>query len=1099
MPKIYDNNKTSLLSGLTEAIGRSNKSDISVGYFNLRGWKKIVQQIDTYKGGENQQCRLLLGMYNDYQIFKKEINEEDSKGIDNKTAKKLKTEAIQNFRQQLMRGVPSNEDERSLRLLAKQIKEKKVVVKCFTRHNLHAKLYLTFNETEFAKKIGFLGSSNLTYAGLEKQGELNIDVLDQEACESLCTWFKEKWEDQYSLDISEDIINLIDESWASEELVSPYHIYIKMAYHLSEDARKGLSDYFIPKELNNILFDFQKAAVRIAAHYVHSKGGVLLGDVVGLGKTLMAVTVAKIFEEEHGYQTLILCPKNLEAMWNEYKDEYGIRGRVIPVSMARKELPDLKRHHLVIIDESHNLRNPQGKSYKVIKDYISINDSKCILLSATPYNKNYEDLSSQLALFLDLDQDLGIRPEKFLQNTQSFDGVPSSLKAFEKSGYSEDWQQLMSQFLVRRTRSFIKENYGKKDAQGSYLALSSGKKNYFPDRKAITVKYDVDEQYAKLFSEEVVQIINQLKLARYALHEYKNTNLDNLTNKEKQIFKDLERGHSYPMGFCRINLFKRLESSGFSFLLSIKKHILRNCIFLYAIENNKDLIVGDKNTDIISSAFETDSDRGLTNLDNSSEEDDENALFNFYSYEDFLIEAKNCYDKYEEKNSSSTKWIPSSYFKENLKNDLLEDINTLLSLLKKSSDWNPLQDLKLKKLEKLIINNKGKKFLIFSQSKDTANYLYYQLKERGVDRLDIVTGSTGNTQDIVRRFSPISNNVQNHHEKEKVDILVTTDVLSEGQNLQDCNIIVNYDLPWAIIKLIQRAGRVDRIGQKESSIFCYSFMPNDELEKLINLKGRIKKRLKENAEVIGTDESFFENDKSILIDLYNENSNLLNKEIIEDIDLPSYSLKIWEKAISENPALESKIKNMPNVVNSSKEVSKEVEEGILLFAKSYVANYLMQINKKGKPCSENQFSILKLAECKPETIPLTRESEHYDLIKTGLDNIEMALQQGGSIVGRLGNSRSPRRKVFEKIDEIIKKGVDTSESIKTLQDHIYQYPLLNDAEGVLNKMFRRKESDKVIIDYAMERNNNDNLLNKKEIQKIDEKPQIVCSMGLKIL
>ena len=246
-----------------------------------------------------------------------------------------------------------------------------MVVKSFTRHPLHAKLYLTFNEKEFAGKIGFLGSSNLTYAGLEKNGELNIDVLDQQSCEELSRWFEDKWQDQFSLDISEEIINLVEESWAGERLLPPYHIYMKMAWHLSEDARKGLTDFFIPKELKNVLFDFQSAAVRIAARYVYYKNGVLIGDVVGLGKTLMAVTVAKILEEEHGWQSLVLCPKNLEGMWDEKIQKWGLRGRVIPISQAQQKLPNLRRHHIVIIDESHNLRNPLGKRYQVVKDYIS--------------------------------------------------------------------------------------------------------------------------------------------------------------------------------------------------------------------------------------------------------------------------------------------------------------------------------------------------------------------------------------------------------------------------------------------------------------------------------------------------------------------------------------------------------------------------------------------------------------------------------------------------------------------------------------------------------------------------------------------------------
>ena len=314
MPTIYDNKNRHLLLGLKDALERSSKSDISTAYFNLRGWKKLASLIEKYRPEQGEQCRLLLGMYGQENHFRKEILEEEEqmREIDRDKATKLKSKAVRDLRKQLMLGIPTNEDETALRRLAQQLRDKKVVVKCFTRHPLHAKLYLTFNNTDFAGKIGFLGSSNLTLAGLEKQGELNIDVLDQQSCETLSNWFEEKWNDKFSLDISQEIIRIIEASWAGEFPYSPYHIYIKMAYHLSEDARRGLTDFYLPKELKDILFDFQARAVRIATHYVSRKGGVLIGDVVGLGKTFIAIAVAKILEEEHGWQTLILCPKNLE-------------------------------------------------------------------------------------------------------------------------------------------------------------------------------------------------------------------------------------------------------------------------------------------------------------------------------------------------------------------------------------------------------------------------------------------------------------------------------------------------------------------------------------------------------------------------------------------------------------------------------------------------------------------------------------------------------------------------------------------------------------------------------------------------------------------
>ena len=1092
MPRIYDNKEVSFLSGLSDALGRSHKSDICTAYFNLRGWKKIASLIDKYEGGENNQCRLLLGMYApDWQLRKELLqDEEEIWNTDNKKARRLRAEALKKFRNQLIMGVPSNEDERGLRKLVSQLKEKKVIVKCFTRHPLHAKLYLTFNQTEFAGKIGFLGSSNLTYAGLEKNGELNIDVLDQQPCENLSKWFEDKWQDQFSLDISQEIINLVEESWAGETLLSPWYIYMKMAWHLSEDARKGLTDFYIPKELKNVLFDFQSAAVRIAARHVSYKNGVLIGDVVGLGKTLMAIATAKILEEEHGWQSLILCPKNLENMWDEHIQKWGIRGRVIPVSQVQQKLPSLKRHHIVIIDESHNLRNPLGKRYQIVKDYIAQNDSKCILLSATPYNKTYKDLSSQLGLFIDSDADLGVRPSKFLREEgKDFEGLVSSLKAFEESSYSEDWQQLMAQFLVRRTRSFIKENYGKKNKNGRYyLEVSSGGKRFFPERVAKTVSYEVDEQYKRLFSEEVVDMINDLKLARYDLNQYKKKGLIELSIEEKNLFKDLERSRAHPKGFCRINLFKRLESSGFSFLQSVQRHILRNCIFIYAIETGQDLIVGEKGGEIIADAFD-DREGGMIGF---SGENEETSWF-FTDFNSFYKKAEEVYKKYKDKNSRSLRWISSSYFTGKLKEDLKKDTEQFISLLKKSKNWNPEKDLKLKKLEELLQKRQEKKVLIFTQSKETAEYLIYQLQSRGLKNSELITGGMDNIQIKIKRFSPISNEFNIKESKNsEIDILVTTDVLSEGQNLQDCNTVVNYDLPWAIIKLIQRVGRIDRIGQEADTIFCHSFMPDAGLERLIQLRSRIQNRLRENAEVIGTDELFFEGEQQTLIDLYHEKSEILEKEISDDIDLSSFALELWNKGIKKDPALEEKVKNMPDVVHSSKKIEKENQpEGVLLFAKSHINNYLLYLNENGESIKEDQMSILKLAECQLDMKPLKRTEKHYEIIKSGLNTIYENLSKF-DLSNRLGTSRNPRRKLFEKLYDIPEK---SEEEIQILDD-IHHYPLSHEAENTFKRMFRKKISDKEIFNLVREKHRNETLVNKKETKKLDEKPRIICSMGL---
>lgn len=290
MPRILDNIEASLLPALKDTLKVSDRADFCVGYFNLRGWRQIDEFVEDWSGGEGHCCRLLVGMQ---RLPQDELRDalrivKGQEDIDNQKTIRLKKKLAEEFREQLMIGMPTADDEAGLRRLAAQIRAKKVVVKLFLRHPLHAKLYLLFRPDPIAPKVGYLGSSNLTLAGLSQQGELNVDVLDQDACTKLSHWFEDRWEDRFCIDISSELAAIIHESWAREKPLPPYHIYLKMAYHLSQEARSGLTEFHIPRDFGNQLFEFQVQAVKIASHHLNKRGGVLIGDVVGLGKTLMA-------------------------------------------------------------------------------------------------------------------------------------------------------------------------------------------------------------------------------------------------------------------------------------------------------------------------------------------------------------------------------------------------------------------------------------------------------------------------------------------------------------------------------------------------------------------------------------------------------------------------------------------------------------------------------------------------------------------------------------------------------------------------------------------------------------------------------------------
>jgi len=1010
MPRIFDNIALHLLPDLREAIKAAYRADFCVGYLNLRGWKAIGDYIENWSGCNGECVRLLVGMQRlpqdelrtYYQFIKSEGD------LDNSTKLRLKKKLAEEFRDQLTVGAPTNEDEKALRRLANQIKSGKVAVKLFLRHPLHAKLYLLFRNDSFNPIIGYLGSSNLTLAGLSAQGELNVDVLDSDASQKLSKWFEDRWNDWGCVDISDDLVEIIEESWAREEPIPPYHIYIKMAYHLSQEARAGLNEFRIPKDFGNRLFAFQTAAVKIAAHHLNKRGGVLIGDVVGLGKTLMATAIARIFEDDQDLETLILCPKNLVSMWEKYRVQYRMRAKVLSLSQVLNALPNLKRYRIVILDESQNLRNREGRRYKIVRDYVEKNECRCILLSATPYNKTYLDLSSQLRLFVPEDKELGIKPERLLRELGETEFIrrhqcsPKTLAGFEKSEYPDDWRELMRLYMVRRTRSFIIQNYAELDPENGrkYLTLEDGSRSYFPTRNPRTVKFaiqdaDPNDQYARLYADEVVDTINALNLPRYGLGNYiDERKISQASKSEKEILQNLSRAGKRLMGFCRTNLFKRLESSGHVFLESLQRHVLRNYIFLYALDNHQPLPIGTQDSALLDSRMnDEDVDRmdffDVPTEDESADEmvdkqENGHTTDGLRTEADFQQRAQQIYQLYTQKFKTRFDWLSSELFVPALAKHLLEDARSLLAVLQKVGDWDWRKDAKLLNLLDLVANKHGgEKVLVFTQFADTVGYLEDCLRAKGVERLAGVVGGSDDPTTYACRFSPISNEVQNQMQPDKeLRVLVATDVLSEGQNLQDGYIVVNYDLPWAIVRLIQRAGRVDRIGQKSEKILCYSFLPAEGVERIIRLRDRVRQRLRENAEVVGTDEAFFEDDHNdqVVADLYNEKAGILDGDEDTEVDLSSYAYQIWKNAITSDPTLRKTIEEMPAMVFSAK-AHKDVPKqpnGVLVYVRTGEGNdSLAWIDQNGASVTESQFEVLRTAECTPDTPALPRQDNHH--------------------------------------------------------------------------------------------------------------------------
>ena len=776
----------------------------------------------------------------------------------------------------------------------------------------------------------------------------------------------------------------------------------------------------------------------------------------------------------------------------------------------------------MLIDESHNLRNREGKRYRAIQEYIHVNDSRCILLSATPYNKSYLDLSNQLRLFVPEDVDLGVRPERKLKELTEVEFIRRhqcavrSLAAFEKSEYADDWRELMRLYMVRRTRTFIQDNYASTDPETGkkFLTLEDGTPSYFPKRIPKTVAFEVNEkdrndQYAQLYSDDVVDAINGLSLPRYGLGNYiAATPHEAPAPAEAKQIQDLSRAGKRLMGFCRINLFKRLESSGLAFEQSIDRHVLRNFVFLHAIKNNQPIPIGAQDAALLdANTYDEDIEGADSDVDLFDPEGEapliQSTPTGLDQAQDYEKRAAEVYEIYATALKKRFRWLRSDLFVPSLKKDLITDAEALMKVLKKCGEWDPAKDSKLQALLHLITKLHAKeKVIVFTQFADTVRYLGHELKAHSVQSAASVTGSSSDPTSYAWRFSPISNNkAEIIPSKEQLRVLIATDVLSEGQNLQDAAIIVNYDLPWALIRLVQRAGRVDRIGQKADRIFVLLFFcPRRGVNKIIKLRERVRQRLRENAEVVGTDEAFFEDDRNnaAVVDLYHEKAGILDGDADTEVDLASYAYQIWKNAIDREPTLEKRITDLPRVVFSTKayKPTSTRPEGVLAYVRTHEGNdALAWVNGNGEAVTESQFDILKAAECVPDTPGLPRQENHHRLVESA---VKLIVDEEKIIGGQLGRPSGARFRTYERLkqyaEDVRGSLFDTPQVAKVIEE-IYRNPLRQSATDMLNRQLRSGISNEKLAELAISLHDDDRLCQHTEKGETKE-PALICSMGL---
>jgi superfamily II DNA/RNA helicase len=984
---IIDNRKEKLVDHINRILSSTKSARFAVGYFFLSGLESIAQRLAGLK-----ELRLLIGnttnretleqLAEGYRRLDLVAEAAEAEAYPKRTeTKRMAGETAGNIRSAIELMDQTDEAQAVVMTLVRMVEQKRLKVKVYTKGRLHAKAYIFDYGKVFDKSgkpverheegLAIIGSSNLTLSGVSHNTELNVLVQGNDNHAELGKWFDALWDE--SQDFDEALMREMKQSWAVAS-VRPYDVYMKTLYTLVRDRLEGEDDkdLLYDDEITKRLADFQKVAVRQAVQIVKDYGGAFVADVVGLGKSYIGAAIVKHFERTDHARALILCPAPLTEMWERYNEVYQLNARVLSMGFLREDddgavnmlLEDVlyKDRDFVLIDESHNLRHRDTQRYKVVEAFLSTG-RRCCFLTATPRNKSAWDVYSQIKLFHQDDKtDLPVDPPDLKQYFKLIEDGERKLP------------DLLANILIRRTRNHILRWYGFDsethqqvdpsqfrdylDGRKRAYVMVGGRHQFFPKRELNTIEYSIEETYQGLYQqlrgylgkskkgkskkdEPASTTADELKYARYGLHHY--------VQKEKQKrepYASLHRAGYSLRGLIRILLFKRFESSVFAFKETIRRLILVHERFLKALAEG-----------IVPAGEDA---QAILYEPNESEE---RALM------DALRQVCNRYDI-------------NDFNSEKLKADIGHDLKLLQKILQLVAPITPEQDAKLQKLKSELAKKplKDGKRLIFTQYADTARYLHDNLNPGGKrDDIDVIFSGDKSKARIVGRFAPKANPEYHFPAGEKeLFTVVATDVLAEGLNLQDCDNIINYDLHWNPVRLIQRFGRIDRIGSDHDVVHGFNFLPETALDRHLDLKDKLHNRIQEIHDTIGEDSEILDRTEKLneeaMYAIYEKTNggqlSLFEDEEDEFLDL-NEAEEILRQLRKENPAEYERIADLRDGIRAAK---TSTLKGQFVFceasyperesSKGFQQLFLLDAN--GAVVSKDIPKILGAIKCGPE-------------------------------------------------------------------------------------------------------------------------------------
>ena len=1015
---IIDNREIYLIDKIKETLPGSQAARFAVGYFFLSGLEAVADQLHNVR-----ELRLLIGNTSNRETI--EQIAEGYRRLDQvRAAVEAQTHPTFAERQHARDVTAANigqaaalleqtpEAERLVGVLVRLIEEGRLKVRVYTKGRLHAKAYIFDYAPLFdaqgqpasrpERGIAIVGSSNFTLSGVSLNTELNVMAPGNANHAELTAWFERLWDEAEDFEAS--LMQELRRAWPLAQ-VTPYEIYLKVLYEMVHEQLEGAEAEATlwRDDIAAVLTEFQAQAVRQAAHIIQRYGGCFVADVVGLGKSYIGAAIVKHFVRRHLARPLIICPAPLVEMWEHYNQVYQLNARVLSMGLLQENAAHgadwmaydgrYQDRDFVLVDESHNFRNPHSQRYQVLHSFLGTGERRCCFLTATPRNKTVWDLYHQLKLFHQDDlTDLPIDPP--------------NLRAFFKAVEAGERRlpDLLAHLLIRRTRAHILRWYGYDETTGArvdphacapYLTgerrayiLVGGRRQFFPQRVLETIEYSIEATYQGLY-ERLRACLSAgddgqgLKFARYGLWHYVKP-----AKRRRKPYAELQRAGANLRGLMRVMLFKRFESSVHAFRETLQRMVHAHHAFLAALDHGI-VPAGEEAQQVLHRADIEEERAFLESLTRIGQR---------YNAADFDVAA--------------------------LRADVEADLRSLSEMLALVQPITPDRDAKLQTLKARLAAPalREGKVLIFTQYADTAQYLYDNLaaspspspvgegrgegaagEGRGAG-IEVIYSQDKNKSTIVTRFAPKANADADVADADvadadvadadvraqqgilagvaEIDTLIATDVLSEGLNLQDCDKVINYDLHWNPVRLIQRFGRVDRIGSEHDRVYAYNFLPETALDANLGLHETLARRIAEIHATIGEDAAILDPEESVNPEAMYAIYAQEHVDPYEDVDETDYldlneAEALIQQIREDDPALYERVVALRDGVRCGRQAG---QSGAVVLCRAGHYRQLYWVDAQGHILSRDVARILTLLKCDPQTPAEPLSVDHGDTV-----------------------------------------------------------------------------------------------------------------------